>query len=76
MIEHTAPEPVYRQLAAIIRTRITSGEYPPRTAIPPITALAAEHQLAPMTVRHAIHVLVDEGLLTTVSGKGTFVVGH
>lgn len=73
VIEHGASEPVYRQLAAIIRADIESGKYPPDTMIPSITKLAAEHRLAEMTVRKVITLLVDEGLLVTVPGRGTFV---
>jgi len=73
VIEHGAPEPLYRQLAAIIRDRIASGEYPPRTRVPSITQLAAEHDIAEMTARKALDLLVGEGLLIAVSGRGTFV---
>ena len=72
-ITHYAPEPVYRQLARILRADIASGKYPPNTMIPSITKLAAEHHLAEMTVRKVIGMLVDEGLLVTVPGRGTFV---
>lgn len=75
-IDHGAPEPLYLQLADLIRERITSGEYPPRTRIPSITMLAAEHDIAEMTARKALRLLVDEGLLTAVSGRGTFVRGR
>jgi GntR family transcriptional regulator len=62
IIDPRAPEPAYEQLAAIIRARIEDGTYPPRTAIPSITAIVAETGLAIGTVRKAIRVLVDEGL--------------
>ena len=73
VIEHGAAEPVYRQLARILRARIESGEYAPDTVIPSITRLAAEHHLAEMTVRKVIGMLAEEGLLVTVPGRGTFV---
>lgn len=73
VIERGVPEPLYLQLAAIIRARIDSGEYPPRSAVPSITQLAAEYELAEITVRHALDTLKREGVLMAVSGKGTFV---
>ena len=72
-IDRGAPEPLYIQLAALIRGQITSGELPPRAAIPSITGLAADHDLAVVTVRRAVAVLVREGLVHTVPGRGTFV---
>ncbi len=75
-IDPSAPEPVYEQLAAQLRERIVSGEYPPRSAIPSITRLCQETGLAVGTVRKAIAVLVDEGLVSTVPGKGSYVTGR
>ncbi len=72
-IDHGAPEYVYRQLAAILRDKITSGEWPKRSKIPPIPELADTYGVAPMTVRRAIDVLVEEGLVIRVPSRGTFV---
>jgi DNA-binding GntR family transcriptional regulator len=73
VIEHGVPEPVWRQLADIIRARVESGEYAPRSMVPSITRLAQEHGIAEMTVRKALDHLKSEGVLIAVSGKGTFV---
>src|SRR5262249_49961727 len=73
-IDHGAPEYLYQQLAALLRDRIISGEMPSRSAVPSITELAAEHNLAAVTVRKAIRVLVDEGLVVTYPGRGTYVI--
>lgn len=72
-IDRAAPEPLYQQLAAILREQIRSGELRPRTPVPSITQLAGEYELANMTVRKAIRLLMDEGLVITVPGRGTFV---
>jgi GntR family transcriptional regulator len=72
-INRDAPEPLYRQLAAILRARIASGEL--RGRVPGILRLADEYDVAEMTVRHAVAVLVDEGALVSVPGRGTFVAG-
>ena len=66
------PEPSYRQLADLLRARITSGEIGPREPLPSITYLTGETGLAVGTVRRAIAVLVEEGLAYTVPGRGTF----
>ncbi|MEP7023119.1 MAG: winged helix-turn-helix domain-containing protein [Actinomycetota bacterium] len=74
-IDHGAPEPLYQQLAALIRDQIASGELAPRTMVPSITTLAADHNLSVVTVRKAMGLLIKEGLVQTVPGRGTFVVG-
>lgn len=72
-IDEHGPEPAYVQLAAIIRERIEDGTYAPRDAIPSITDLVTDTGLAIGTVRKAIGVLIEEGLVVTVPGRGTFV---
>jgi DNA-binding GntR family transcriptional regulator len=73
VIDHGGPEYLYLQLADLLRAQIRSGELPPRSRVPSLTDLAAEHGLADMTVRKALKVLVDEGLIETRPGRGTFV---
>lgn len=72
-VDHDAPEPLYAQLAAILRGKISSGELAPRTALPSLRDLAAGHDLAVTTVQKALGVLKDEGLVITYPGRGTFV---
>lgn len=76
IIDPAAPEPAFMQLAAIIRARIADGTYPPRSRIPSITEIVAETGLAIGTIRKAIKVLADEGLVATVPGHGTFVTAR
>lgn len=72
-IDPGAAEFPYLQLAAILRERIAGGAYPRGRKIPPLTALEAEFGLSSMTVRRAVRVLSEEGLLRVVPGRGTFV---
>jgi GntR family transcriptional regulator len=65
--------PAYQQLAAQIRKAIAEGEYEPRQVIPSLTQLVGQTGLAVGTVQRAIKLLEDEGLVYTVSGRGTFV---
>jgi DNA-binding GntR family transcriptional regulator len=76
VIDHGGPEYLYLQLAAVLRERIRSGKMPPRSRVPSLTALAAEYDLADMTVRRALRILIDEGLIETRPGRGTFVKGQ
>jgi GntR family transcriptional regulator len=52
---------------------MVAGEYPPGRKIPSIIDLFEESALSTMTVRRAVQVLADEGLVRTVRGRGTFV---
>jgi len=72
-IDHDAAEFPFQQLAAIIRARIEDGTYPPGRRIPTHMQLEAESGLSPMTVRRAVRLLAEDGLVKTVPGRGTFV---
>ena len=65
--------PSYRQLADRIAEAIAAGEYRPDDPIPSLRTLQQETGLAMATVQHAISVLRTEGLVYSVSGRGTFV---
>lgn len=69
------PEPLYVQLAGVIEARIASGEYQPNRRVPSEADLVEEFGVARPTVRAAIDLLRERGLVRTVRGKGTFVVG-
>ena len=71
-IDQTSPEHPYLQLAGMLRAQIQSGEI--TNQLPSITQLTEETELAVGTVRRAISILVKEGLVETVPGRGTFVV--
>ncbi len=63
----------YLQLAEILKQRILSGVYRCGEKIPSEAALSRENSLALMTVRQAVGVLVDRGLLERMPGRGTYV---
>lgn len=72
-VDHHDPEPIYRQLAAIIRGQIIRVELQPRDPIPSEKQLQQEHGVARETVRHAIALLRDEGYVYTLPQRGSFV---
>lgn len=73
-VDHDSDLPPYQQLAAILRERIASGQIPPRRPIPSVTTLQQQTGLARGTIRKAIALLADEGLVVVRPGWGTFVV--
>lgn len=72
-IDHDAPEPVYVQLAAILRAQIESGELAPRRALPSESYLMQRYGIARETARKAVRLLRSEGLVFTVKGRGSYV---
>jgi len=69
------PTPLYNQLADILREMIKSGELQPRSSLPSESFLQQEQGVSRGTVRMAIGILRDEGLVITIRGRGTFVKG-
>jgi DNA-binding GntR family transcriptional regulator len=74
VIDHDGPTPLYVQVADAIGARINRGELQPNRPIPSENQLVQEYGVARGTARKAIELLRDRGLVTTVVGRGTFVV--
>ncbi|QWT18225.1 GntR family transcriptional regulator [Collinsella sp. zg1085] len=66
-------EPFYTQLAGVIREKIYTKEWLPRTKIPSEHMLMEQFQVARGTVRKALKLLVEEGILVQMRGSGTYI---
>jgi GntR family transcriptional regulator len=73
-IDHLTGEPVYLQLARILREMITSGEIAPRQPMPSIKSITQQYGVAKGTAEKAFGVLRHEGLVITVPGRGIYVI--
>jgi len=73
-IDHGGRLPVYLQLADIIEQRIKSGELRAGRTIPSEQTLMQEFGLSRGSVRKAVSVLRERGLVDTVPHRGTFVI--
>jgi GntR family transcriptional regulator len=76
LVDHMDPTPLYVQLANILREMIQSGELQPRAPVPSESYLQQQHGVSRGTVRMAVGILRDEGLVVTIGGRGTFVRPH
>lgn len=63
------PDQVVGQLLAAV----TGGEHPPGSQLPPEAELAARANVSRLTLREAVKVLRDKGVLRVEHGRGTFV---
>lgn len=75
-IDHEAPLTPYRQLAEILRARIGRGDWASGRRIASETDLVQAYGLARSTVRRAIAVLVEDGVVFVVPQRGTFVAAR
>lgn len=68
--------PLYRKIAQQMKDEISKGEWKEGNAIPTELMLSETYQASRVTVRQAIKVLVQQGLLYKIQGSGTYVSEH
>jgi GntR family transcriptional regulator len=66
--------PKYQQIADRLRAQISSGALEPGQRLPSEPDLAAEYDASRNTVRLAIALLINQGLVVSRQGLGTFVL--
>jgi len=71
---YNSREPIYIQVKNIIEKNISSSKWPIHSKIPDEITLSQKLEISRGTLRKAIRDLVDQGILTQIRGKGTFVV--
>jgi len=65
--------PLYVSLAKLLQTQVIEGELLPGSQLPTIEQIAKQYGVAKVTVRQAIGLLTDKGLVQSIQGKGTYV---
>lgn len=70
-VDHDSPEPLYAQVARLLRGRIEAGQITSR--LPSVKTITQDYGVSHITAEKAIDVLKAEGLVVTVTGKGTYV---
>jgi GntR family transcriptional regulator len=73
VVQHGSSIPESRQLAAILRRKIRSGELARGSRLPSRADLAEQYGIASVTATKAIKILVRDGLIYTEPSYGTFV---
>ena len=64
---------LYIQVASVMRRRIETKQWLPGQKISTLVELEREFEVARVTIRQAIDILREEGLLHSQQGRGTFV---
>ena len=65
--------PIYEQLMEQIKSDIIQSELKEGEALPSVRTLAGELRISALTVKKAYDKLEEEGFVTTVHGKGSYV---
>lgn len=76
MTRHAEQAPAYQRIASELTRRITDGELPAGSILPSEAELKAEFGVARETVRQALKLLEDQGLIEVHPGRGRFVRGE
>ncbi len=73
ILNHSSMVPIYEQLMEQIKSDIIQSELKEGEALPSVRTLAGEFRISALTVKKAYDKLEEEGFVTTVHGKGTYV---
>lgn len=73
ILNHSSMVPIYEQLMEQIKSDIIQSELKEGEALPSVRTLAGELRISALTVKKAYDKLEEEGFITTVHGKGTYV---
>jgi DNA-binding transcriptional regulator YhcF (GntR family) len=73
-IDYDSGEPVYLQIARLLRDQIIQGQLQVGAQLPSGNEMQASRGVTRVTYQHAVDQLREAGLVVTRAGKGTFVV--
>ncbi|KIR61595.1 MULTISPECIES: GntR family transcriptional regulator [Micromonospora] len=74
MVDEMSPVAFYVQLAGLLTKEMEAGKLKPRQPLPSESHLQQQYGVSRGTVRAAIRLLRDRGLVVTSTGRGTYVV--
>ena len=73
IINHSSMQPIYEQICGQIKDKIMHGELAEGAALPSVRTLAKDLRVSALTVKKSYDALEQEGFITTIHGKGSFV---
>lgn len=72
MLKRNSSTPLYVQLANLLREQISTGEIKVGDKLPSEAEMIKIYKLGRLTIRDALSILANEGLVEKQHGKGTF----
>jgi len=72
-IDKKSPSPLYMQIADIIRNKVVGNEWNEGYKLPSEEILCGIFEVSRGTIRKSLSLLIQEGVLIQIHGKGTFV---
>jgi DNA-binding transcriptional MocR family regulator len=76
VIDRSSGVPLYRQVADDLRRKIENGDLAPGAELRPEARLAHEYDVGREVIRDALALLRSDGLIISVRGKPSRVVGN
>ncbi len=76
IINNSSMIPIYEQIMNYIKKEVAEGRLEEDTPLPSVRKLAGDLKISALTVKKAYDHLEEEGFVTTVHGKGTFITSQ
>ena len=73
-LDPRSAEPIYLQIVSQIKHLIAAGKLKPDDQLPTVRQLAVELRVDPNTVARAYRQLVEDGVIASQQGRGTYVL--
>lgn len=75
-IDNHSGVPIYQQIVEQVTRQVYSGALPKDSPLPSIRNLAKDLRISVITTKRAYEELEQAGLIYTLPGKGSFVMGQ
>lgn len=72
-VDRNASVPLYLQVKNHLLEEIQTGRWKEDELVPTDNELCERYQVSKITVREAMKILANEGILERIQGKGTFI---
>ena len=76
IITNTGGQPIYEQIASQIKGLILAGKLKEGDALPSMRNLAQDLRVSVITTKRAYEILETEGLIESLTGRGSFVAAQ
>lgn len=73
IINNSSMVPIYEQIVDQIKAAIVTGEIKAGDMLPSVRQQSKDLKISALTAKKAYDALEEEGFVTTVHGKGTFI---